>query len=85
MNRPPSPVKGALSGYRLSDLAGDRRKVLEKKISKEGYSTVIRKLNVVAILNKETQPQNHKKIRGDMSYLKKHRGEYKEPMKKEKK
>lgn len=73
MIRVPKPKKGQLPSYRLRDLAHDRRKALEKVMRRDGYSTVIKELNVLAILNKNTQPINHKKVRNDMAYLKTHR------------
>ena len=65
---------GSLAGYQLSDLARDRRYVLGKMITSKTatYAQVIRRLNVLAIYNKNRNPKMTEKIRKDIAYTQRH-------------
>lgn len=58
-------------GFSTSKPASARRSALHRAIDDANYSKVIKKLNAVAILNKNTNPSMYKKIRSDMAFLKK--------------
>lgn len=63
--------KGSLFGYTLKDPAYFRRAILREIIkNKEAtYSQVIKRLNVLAIYNKNKSPETTAKIRSDISYV----------------
>jgi hypothetical protein len=65
--------KGTLSkfGYSLDKKAEVRRKALDKAVKEIGYLPVIRKLNAVAILQKNTNPVNSRKFRYDKDWVSK--------------
>ena len=59
-------------GYAIKGVSqAKRRKALNKGVKAEGYAKIIRRLNVISILNKNTNPSVAKKAREDMAYLKK--------------
>ena len=66
--------KGGLPGYHTADLARERRQVLSKLIvsRKETYSQIIKRLNVLAIYNKNKNPELSAKIRRDIAYVQRH-------------
>lgn len=63
--------KGGLPGYHLRDSKDDRRKVLLHLLesNKVSYATLIRRLNVLAIYNKNNHPNMSDKVRRDMAYI----------------
>ena len=63
--------KGTLSqhGYTLDKKAADRRKTLDKAVKKEGHLPVIRKLNALSILQKNTNPVNSRKFKYDQQWV----------------
>jgi hypothetical protein len=63
--------KGGLKGYSISDTMVNRRSILEKLLRKTPYSTIIKRLNVLAIYNKNRYPETSSKIKRDMNYLQK--------------
>lgn len=67
------PVKrpGALEGYHVDDPLKVKRKMLEWYIDKDGYSTVIKRLNVLAIYNKNRNEKMSNKIKRDIKFLQK--------------
>lgn len=59
-------------GFSVAKSAKERRSALIKAmndVGEGGYSKVIKKLNAVAILNKNTNPEMYRKLRSDMKYL----------------
>lgn len=67
--------KGGLSGYRINDPIEKKHKALDKLVKKDGYSTIVKRLNVLAIYNKNRFPTYSNKVRKDITYLQnKYRG-----------
>ena len=64
--------QGALSGYTTGDLARNRRNILDKYLKLNGYSAVIKRLNAIAILNKNRNPFVSETIRKDIKYIQSH-------------
>ena len=66
--------KGGLEGYHVKDLARDRRAILEKhlKSGKETYGDMIKRINVLAIYNKNKNPVYSDKFRKDIAWLQRH-------------
>jgi hypothetical protein len=62
---------GKLEGYSINDSMKKRRSILKKLSKKSPYATIIKRLNVLAIYNKNRYPETTKKIQSDMSYLRK--------------
>lgn len=62
---------GSLCGYRVNDPAKDRRGILMRIIDTgfATYTEVMRRLNVLAIFNKNKNPAMTEKIRKDMDFL----------------
>jgi len=58
-------------GYSLKDPRSKRRKALRKSVKEYGKNTVIRKLNVLSIYNKNTNPSYSRKAREDMNFVRK--------------
>ena len=69
--RIPVTRQGALEGYYVHDPVKTKRKMLDWYVKKDGYSTVIKRLNVLAIYNKNRNPKLSKKVQNDISYLQK--------------
>jgi hypothetical protein len=67
----PKLKQGTLEGYstKKSDLS--RHRALLKHSREKSKSTVIKKLNAVKILTKNTSPKTSKKIQKDIKYLQK--------------
>ena len=67
--------KGDLTKYGYSIKVGDeKRQKAHKKASKKiPYATLIRKLNVLSTLFKNTKPLYSKRAKRDMEYIRKHR------------
>lgn len=65
--------KDQLTGYQLSDFAYMRQGMLGQLIRHNDipYATVIRRLNALAIFNKNKNPEYVKRIRNDIKYLQK--------------
>lgn len=63
--------KGTLRqfGYGLYESAAVRHAALVKGVKKLGYATIIRKLNAIAVLNKNRAPAATRVYRSDMAYL----------------
>jgi hypothetical protein len=76
--------KGSLFGYNVKQLAKKRRDLLMRIIKKNmsTYAQIMRRLNVLAIFNKNKNPKLSKKVRTDMAYL---RRQFRKPTKKMKK
>lgn len=74
--------KGGLKEYSIHDTMVKRRSVLKKLLRKTPYSTIIKRLNVLAIYNKNRYPETFYKIKKDMSFLQKSRSMKKRSMKK---
>jgi hypothetical protein len=73
---------GKLEGYSINDSMKKRRSILKKLSKKSPYATIIKRLNVLAIYNKNRYPETTKKIQSDMSYLRKNNSMKKRSMKK---
>ena len=69
-----SSKKGNLYGYHVNMLARDRRALLVKLIKKRiaTYSQIIKRLNVLAIYNKNKNPLISEKVRRDIKYIQSH-------------
>lgn len=61
--------KGGLMGYKINDPIQKKRQALDRLVKKDGYSTIVKRLNILAIYNKNRYPQYTRKIRNDISYL----------------
>jgi hypothetical protein len=73
---------GKLEGYSINDSMKKRRSILKKLSKKSPYATIIKRLNVLAIYNKNRYPETTKKIQSDMSYLRKNNSTKKSSTKK---
>ena len=73
---------GKLEGYSINDSMKKRRSILKKLSKKSPYATIVKRLNVLAIYNKNRYPETTKKIQSDMSYLRKNNSMKKRSMKK---
>jgi hypothetical protein len=69
----PKLRKGTLSkyGYTIKEKSSERHNALDKAIKAYGYSTVIKKLNAVRTLTKNTFPKNAEVYSNDIKYLQK--------------
>lgn len=65
--------KGTLTkyGYHLKESATTRHAALDKAVKKYGKLTVFRKVNALAVLQKNTNPKYASVARSDKSYLRK--------------
>lgn len=68
----PKLRKGTLRrhGYSTKDSQHERHEALRKAVAAEGPTVVIRKLNVVATLNKNTNPEMSKHLKKDSDWVK---------------
>jgi hypothetical protein len=60
-------------GYKILSSESERHIALQHALKEYGYASLIRKLNALAVLNKNRLPLLSKRLRRDMAYLKKHR------------
>jgi hypothetical protein len=67
--RIPIKHRGALDGYHIDDPIKTKRKILDWYVKKDGYATVIKRLNVLTIYNKKRHPEMSQKVLRDMNYL----------------
>ena len=67
--------KGGLTkyGYSLKKGAEDRVKALRKAMNAYSYATLVRKLNVLSILHKNTNKTYASRARKDLAWVQKHR------------
>lgn len=65
--------KGTLGkyGYKTKFNTIDRHEALRKAVVGESYSTVVKKLNAVAILQRRTNPNVYNILRRDMEWVQK--------------
>ena len=63
--------KGGLPGYSLSISRKQRREALDKIIKVQPWSTIVKRLNVLYIYNKNKHPENAMKFKRDMKYVQK--------------
>jgi hypothetical protein len=61
----------SVKGYSIHDTMVNRRSILKNLLLKTPYSTIIKRLNVLAIYNKNRYPETSSKIKRDMSFLQK--------------
>lgn len=57
-------------GYSLKDDKNTRHRALGKARKRMKYATLIRKLNAIRILHRNTNPHYSKKLKSDMDWLK---------------
>ena len=62
---------GGLKGYHIKDTMKTRRSILKKLLRKDSYSTIIKRLNVLSIYNKNRYPEISKKVKSDISFIQK--------------
>jgi len=71
----PRPTSGGLSQYGYEDIrhktARQRHQSLTKAVQKDGYATIVRRLNLLANYNKNTTPSLHEIMRRDLAWMKK--------------
>lgn len=69
----PKLKKGGLKkyGYAVHDSATARHTALKKALKVYGYSTLIKKLNAVKVLSKNTSPKNSRIYGSDIRYVQK--------------
>lgn len=72
--RIPVSRRGALEGYHVDDPLKVKRRMLESYIKKDGYSTVIKRLNVLVIYNKNKNEKLSNKVKRDIKFLQKKYG-----------
>jgi hypothetical protein len=58
-------------GYHIHDTKSIRHKALKKALKAYGFATLIRKLNAVRVLSRNTAPLNSKKYTDDIKYIEK--------------
>ena len=58
-------------GYHIHDTKSIRHKALKKALEAYGFATLIRKLNAVRVLSRNTAPLNSKKYTDDIKYIEK--------------
>ncbi len=63
--------KGSLPGYFLADKQMNRRKILTKIAKRDSWETIVKRLNVLYIYNKNHHPDIAAKFRRDMKYIQK--------------
>jgi hypothetical protein len=65
--------KGSLGkyGYKAKSPKTSRQASLKKALKGVGYSTLIKKLNVLSIYNKNVNPKLSASVKGDMKYVRK--------------
>ena len=61
--------KGSLGNYKVKSPAKSRHSSLKKAVKKSGYSTTIKRLNVLAIYNKNQHPEIAKTVKQDIKYV----------------
>ena len=76
MVRIPLTTKGGLYGYHVDMLMKDRRALLKKILRNNWatYSELVKRLNVLAIYNKNRNPELSKRVQMDMHYIQRHEG-----------
>ena len=62
-------------GYKVLMAESERRIALERAIDAYGYASLVRKLNALAVLNKNRNPLVAKRVKRDMAFLKKFRSQ----------
>lgn len=86
----PTPVKGSLGQYGYKNVKNTpvktRHDALEKGVKDVGYATIIRRVNLIANYNKNTNPAVYDILRKDIGWMQKKLGpEYAKSYKKESK
>jgi len=71
-------TKGKLYGYHVDDMQRSRRSLLKNILKNKWatYSEVIKRLNVLAIYNKNRHPETSDKIRRDIKYVETYLNKY---------
>ena len=78
-----SYVRATLYPYSVKDATKDREADLRSAVRREGALAVFRKLNAVAILQKNTSPTNSRKFIRDKNFVKKtYASQFKSPIRK---
>jgi len=61
--------KGALPRYRLTNSAVSRRKALHSAVKRDGYVTVMRRVNIISVFLRNRSPALSKKAESDKKWL----------------
>lgn len=77
-------TKGNLPGYTLKKSVKERRAILEELAKKDSWGTIVKRLNVLYIYNKNRYPETASKFRRDMKYIQRKFSPKKKSMKKRK-
>ena len=74
----PKPIKGALGQYGYTNIkrtpATVRRQALTKAVKDAGYATIMQRVNLVATYNKNSQPEVHRRMKSDITWMRRHLG-----------
>ena len=64
-------MKGGLSkyGYKTTDSAEKRRKSLKKACKKESPGTIIKRVNLISVFNRNKNPSLYKKLEADKKWM----------------
>jgi hypothetical protein len=57
-------------GYTLDVSDTKRHSAIKKAVKKEGYATVVRRINALSVLHRNTNPQYHKLLEKDKKFIK---------------
>lgn len=72
----PKPKKGGLGKYGYHNIkttgTAKRRAALTSAVKDEGYAPIVRRLNLIANYNKNSDPRVHALMRSDMAWMKKY-------------
>ena len=61
--------KGSLPGYFLADKQSHRRQILKKLAKRDTWETIVKRLNVLYIYNKNRHSDTAAKFRRDMKFI----------------
>ena len=61
--------KGSLPGYFLADKQSHRRQILKKLAKRDTWGTIVKRLNVLYIYNKNRHPDTAAKFKRDMKFI----------------
>ncbi len=60
---------GGLHGWHAHETEAQRRSAIKKTVRRDGYATTVRRLNVLATLDKNRDPKDAEKAKADMHWL----------------
>jgi hypothetical protein len=67
--RIPISKEGAIKGYRLTSSASERRNAVRRAAAKAGKTSIIRRLNALSIMHKNSNVAYSKRAKADMKYV----------------